>query len=225
MPQTALNERAFVRWDMDGLSKGKTIVTQSPGCCTQAFPKAEYRLTIKRRFALAVGGSSVPIQFACDHCGGTLSIAKRKAYSLIDCPKCGCKQVVPAESRGNGTAKNVATTAQGSVKTIERSAAVKDLPLFEREDFENLLEPAKNRLPEPAKTKPVEAITVVPVTAAPVDPNRELRDLASGVELMDRGGRVTLHRNHLILAAVLVLVLIGLAFTLGFIVARVVTPR
>lgn len=168
----------------------------------------------------------MPIQFACDHCGGTLSIAKRKAYSLIDCPKCGCKQVVPAESRSNGAAKNVAAAAHGSVKTVERSTAVKDLPLFERPDFENLLEPVKNRITEPAaQTKPVEAVTIVPVPAAPADPNRELRDLANGVELMDRGGRITLYRHHLLLAAVLVLVLIGLSFTLGFIVARVVTPR
>ena len=166
----------------------------------------------------------MPIQFACDHCGGTLSIAKRKAYSLIDCPKCGCKQVVPAESRANGSAKSVAIAAQAGVKTIDRAAAVKDLPLFERPDFENLLEPAKNRLPEP-KTKPVEPVVVSPAPAVPADPNRELRDLATGVELMNRGGRISLHRNHLILAAILVLVLIGLSFMLGFIVARVVTPR
>lgn len=168
----------------------------------------------------------MPIQFACDHCGGTLSIAKRKAYSLIDCPKCGCKQVVPAESRGNGTAKKVAVAAQSSVKTPDRSTAVKDLPLFERDDFENLLDPAKNRLPDSGtKPKSVETVTAVPVPVAPADPNRELHDLAAGVELMDRDGRISLHRNHLILAAVLVLVLIGLSFTLGFIVARVVTPR
>ena len=168
----------------------------------------------------------MPIQFACDHCGGILSIAKRKAYSLIDCPKCGCKQVVPAESRENGAAKNVAVAAQAGVKTVDRPAAVKDLPLFERPDFENLLEPAKNRLPEPStKPKPVEAVTIVPVPATPPDSNRELHDLANGVELMNQRGRIALHRNHLILAFVLVLVLIGLSFTLGFIVARVVTPR
>lgn len=165
----------------------------------------------------------MPIQFACDHCGGTLSIARRKAYSLVDCPKCGCKQVVPAESRRNGAAKPAAVVAQG-VTAPDRPAAGKDLPLFERADFENLLDPAKNRLPEQAvKPKPDPVPVVKPAPEA--DPNRELHELATGVELMDRGGRVSLHRNHLILAAVLVLVLIGLAFTLGFIVARVVTPR
>jgi hypothetical protein len=167
----------------------------------------------------------VPIQFACDHCGGTLSIARRKAYSLIDCPKCGCKQVVPCESRTSGSHAKVSVAAQAGVTTAERSVAVKDLPLFERPDFENLLEPAKNRLSESAKPKPFETKAVDPVTVPVEDPNRELRELATGVELMNRAGHVSLHRHHLILAAVLVLVLIGLAFTLGFIVARIVTPR
>ena len=39
----------------------------------------------------------MPIRFLCDRCGQHLSIARRKAGTEIDCPRCGLSQAVPGE--------------------------------------------------------------------------------------------------------------------------------
>ncbi len=39
----------------------------------------------------------MPIRFQCDQCGQHLSIARRKAGTQVDCPRCGLNQKVPGE--------------------------------------------------------------------------------------------------------------------------------
>jgi hypothetical protein len=42
----------------------------------------------------------MPIRFACEQCAQLLSIARRKAGTSIECPKCGHLQMVPDEQNG-----------------------------------------------------------------------------------------------------------------------------
>jgi hypothetical protein len=150
--------------------------------------------------------TAVPITFPCDRCAGTLSIAKRKAYALIDCPKCGCKQVVPGESRPGRL------TANGT--------PLPEPPLFERADFENLLGPTLKKAADPTASAPIvtvpESLRPAPAPApaatatlpfAPAPAPRPL-DL------------IPLRRVHLILAAVLVAVLLVLTFGVGVLVGK-----
>ena len=170
----------------------------------------------------------MPIQFSCDHCGGVLSIARRKAYALIDCPKCGCKQVVPNESKSQENAAKqqagasvhaAVATATATMPPKEHAKALKDMPLFERPDFENLLHPGAKKLTEKSlETK----TTIVPEANGAVNSAKPSPPvIATGVELAHDPNRIVLKRSHLILVAILVLVLIFLSFGTGFMVARV----
>ena len=169
----------------------------------------------------------MPIQFTCDHCDGVLSIARRKAYALVDCPKCGCKQVVPSESKSSPkrAKENAAMSGNLAVAVAppkENGMALKDLPLFERADFENLLQPgAKLSKDRKAETKPVAVLdAIVVATVTPIVSKSPTSELSTGVELVTQKNRIVVKRNHLALAAVLVIVLLVLAFGTGFMVAR-----
>jgi hypothetical protein len=159
---------------------------------------------------------TVPIKFACDHCGGVLSIARRKAYALIDCPKCGCKQVVPSESRISQddvrVVKSKAPDASSAVAVMEAPPVIRPIPgtataverpLFERDDIENLLSDEAKKTAKPAVVVP--AISATPSIA----------DMAAGVELLAERGTLLLRKKQLVIAIALVILLILIAFGLG----------
>src|SRR5438105_12587294 len=73
----------------------------------------------------------MPIHFRCSSCDRMLSIARRKAGQQVSCPKCGKDVSVPAAA---GVAVNSDPHAQAT--------NLQGLPLFERNDFEELLNPA-----------------------------------------------------------------------------------
>ena len=104
----------------------------------------------------------------------------------------------------------------------ENGMALKDLPLFERADFENLLQPgAKLSKDRKVETKPVAVLeAIVVATVAPIVTKSPTSELSTGVELVTQKNRIVVKRNHLALAAVLVIVLLVLAFGMGFMVAR-----
>jgi phage FluMu protein Com len=146
---------------------------------------------------------AVPIRFACDHCGGVLSIARRKAYALVECPKCGCKQVVPSENRGEPAAKEKIANGHADASTAvpvagaEKPAA--ERPLFERKDIEALLANSAKSVPAPAAA---------------------VADAILGVELVAEGGDVLLRRSQLVPALVLAVLAALFVFGLGFLVGR-----
>jgi phage FluMu protein Com len=177
----------------------------------------------------------VPIRFACDRCGGVLSIARRKAYALIDCPKCGCKQVVPSESRIEAEEKIL----QAVAKRAERSQSMtqslkqklkepntvsvevgippnksnKETPLFERDDVENLLK-QPTIPPKKIETGP----TISPSNRT--TDNSSTAELAAGVELIAEGGQISIRKSQLIMAIAAVIVALIFAFAIGFIFGR-----
>jgi phage FluMu protein Com len=149
---------------------------------------------------------TVPIRFPCDHCGGVLSIARRKAYALVDCPKCGCKQVVPSESRRLAAEKaqiaHAASDASDTppVAVAEAPKPPADRPLFERKELEDLL---TSGLKSPKSLPPVAG-----------------GDAVQGVELVAEGSDILLHRRQLTLAIVLAILAALFVFGLGLLVGR-----
>lgn len=86
----------------------------------------------------------MPIRFRCPTCTGLMSIARRKANTVVTCPKCGEQVIVPAIESALVAANGPASEPMPAV----------DRPLFERPDFESLLTKA-GVTPAPTPAKPV----------------------------------------------------------------------
>ncbi len=85
----------------------------------------------------------MPIRFRCPTCAGLMSIARRKANTVVSCPKCGEQVIVP-----------VVEPAAVAIATSNSSTA--DRPLFERNDFDSLLSNA-GVTSQPTPAKPVDS--------------------------------------------------------------------
>jgi len=145
----------------------------------------------------------VPVRFRCDTCNGKLSIATRKIGTPVECPRCNESMLVPSTSQiGEELTELLLSVggarceAVGAVAPILRPGrSLDEMPLFERDDIEEMLEPLGKKaaplpLPEPeaasAKFDPFDAIVI--------------------------------SRTRATILAVAVFALIGLAFGLGYII-------
>ena len=155
----------------------------------------------------------MPIRFRCPTCNRQLSTARRKAGSQVVCPRCEDEITVPdADLADPGTAE-VSRSAQAVQAGIAkpprvngrpataRTAAVAPKPgdsgpLFEREDFERLLEPAVRKASEETAARPG---TPLPVALTPEE-------------------GVTISRGAVVSLAVLMVVLLAMAFATGYLV-------
>src|SRR5579885_798883 len=116
----------------------------------------------------------MPIRFRCPTCDGLLSTARRKAGTRVVCPKCEDEIPVPEVDLADEADSEEANVEPVADEPTARPAAVKPAkvtksaaaaprsgPLFEREDFEKLLEPAvkqatiEEAAPAPAKPAPL----------------------------------------------------------------------
>jgi hypothetical protein len=80
----------------------------------------------------------MPIRFRCVYCDKLLGIARRKAGAVVNCPHCSEKLIVPTpdpESENEGTEEAKGTAED---RALENTAGPQ---LFERSDFEHLLQP------------------------------------------------------------------------------------
>jgi hypothetical protein len=168
----------------------------------------------------------MPIQFRCPACDRMLGIARRKAGTVVSCPRCGADVRVPAlagmavasAGPGGGDAPVVPVidplpAKNGSPRTAAGPpmvAPLENLPLFERPDFESLLNPALAKAPPadppPKPPTPYQRPAPRPDSAADLD-------VLSGI---------VISRRNLTLAAVAVAVLVGLAFGAGYALASMV---
>lgn len=73
----------------------------------------------------------MPIKFRCGACDQLLGIARRKAGSIVDCPSCGAKTIVPRPQE------------DGQLPRAPKRTA---LSLLERVDVDKLLAPAPGRI-------------------------------------------------------------------------------
>jgi phage FluMu protein Com len=158
----------------------------------------------------------MPIRFRCVYCDKLLGIAHRKAGSVVNCPQCKQPLIVPTPEPE--------PTAAGSQVSAPPANPSK---LFERDDFDVLLEPDANvRAPDPppARKKPRlpehEALPPRPFAAERTLP-RPSSSIPTPIPLPANASvGVVLSTGMLILAFVVVLFLIGLAFGGGLLVGR-----
>lgn len=155
----------------------------------------------------------MPVRFRCSGCRSRLSIARRKVGTDVVCPTCQAVVTVPtlaAVADELTEPLTVATLAKRRSKKVSAGppkptptssvpppANLDDLPLFERDDFARLLEPAVTEAKTEPKPEPPPADPVVP--AVPADGILILRSTAT----------------MLVMAVV---ALLGLAFAAGFLV-------
>jgi DNA-directed RNA polymerase subunit RPC12/RpoP len=178
----------------------------------------------------------MPIQFRCPACNRMLGIARRKAGTEVKCPRCTAQIRVPALAgvavepvgAANGRTVPVVPVVQPlpPPKPPQPPPELEALPLFERPDFEALLSPAVQK-PKPRPRKAAKSVAEEPPAPPPViePPPREKPRPASAAEV-DVVPAVVVTRKNLTLVAVLIAVLIGLAFAAGyFLAALTVSPK
>jgi ribosomal protein S27E len=162
----------------------------------------------------------MPVQFRCDRCRGKLSISRRKAGTQVACPKCGHLLTVPTGKAVADDLTEMLTAVRAGARPAKAAAGgsnlpapaapppvptLDDMPLFERSDFERLLDPSV-RAPEP-----------LPLPPPPTDdgiPDRSRTAVAAHTPDV-----LVLTRTTATLLVVAVVVLLGLAFVAGFLVA------
>jgi hypothetical protein len=138
----------------------------------------------------------MPIRFRCAYCNQLMGIARRKAGTVVRCPKCAGELIVPTPPDQPDA---------GSDPEINLSAILENAEL-DRE----LSVP-----PEPASPEP-------PPTAAPEPPSERLA-LSTDDPVILRPG-VFLPRPLLLLLAGLAVLVAGTVFVAGFLVGRWTGP-
>jgi hypothetical protein len=174
----------------------------------------------------------MPIRFRCVYCDKLLGIAKRKAGAVVNCPQCGQPLIVPTpepepEPQVTAAPSRPAAPAGPEVPVPDR--------LFERDDFDVLLEPdATFRTPEapPARKRPKPAPPPEPerpMAPQPFAVERRLPQPPPGFPTvppvaarMPATTGIVISSGMLILALIAILGLIGLAFGGGVLVGRMI---
>jgi DNA-directed RNA polymerase subunit RPC12/RpoP len=80
----------------------------------------------------------MPIRFRCVYCDKLLGIARRKAGAVVNCPHCSEKLIVPTPEPGSENEGTEEAKGTAEVKVLENTAGPQ---LFERSDFDHLLQP------------------------------------------------------------------------------------
>jgi len=82
--------------------------------------------------------TDMPIRFRCVYCDKLLGIARRKAGTIINCPHCAEKLIVPTPDPADTADEPEEDQLKGS--TSEKALAGASPPLFERIDFDAMLQ-------------------------------------------------------------------------------------
>ena len=149
----------------------------------------------------------MPIRFRCVYCNQLLGIARRKAGTIVRCTNCQGQLIVPEPppdepDEPSGTAPGNATDGG----TVTGTA---DQPLFERNDFADLLQGFRENAPSVVAIEPS---MMAPPPAAPVAFSFS-DDPAVKKPASDTG--VFLTRGRLTALCVGVALAVGLAFAGG----------
>jgi hypothetical protein len=154
----------------------------------------------------------MPVQFRCSLCRKKLKVSRRKSGSDVACPNCGGSTTVPTASDMDAELDQFLSSA-GGVATVQAPPKPKsrkipkvkpqqkldDLPLFEREDFAELLD---------KDDAEAEDLDLAPATETAASP-------ATRVVEADA---IVMSRSTLTMYVIAVLSLLGLAFAAGFLV-------
>ena len=174
----------------------------------------------------------MPIRFRCVSCGKLLGIARRKAGSIVGCPACKEQLLVPNhDAVGAGVVASDQTVHGQGMKEEEGTPPVQKVEskplggqLFERSDFEELLNPEPvHRANNPSRKKrDRESPPPIPL---------ELRDNPFDREKLDpakpKGGHppgIVISANRATWLSVAAVVLLAVVFGIGLLVGRFLKP-
>src|SRR5262249_48163376 len=153
-------------------------------------------------------GPSMPVRFRCAYCNQLMGIARRKAGTIVRCPTCSGQVIVPSVE---------------SVPAKAPAGAVEQ-PVFERSDFDELLGTATTG----NQHSPMEASPQAPMPVAPAGAWGTHAEPAFDVSKLDpsaslRAGAppgIVLSPMKATVIAVVVIVLLGVAFGAGLLVGK-----
>lgn len=142
----------------------------------------------------------MPIKFRCPVCEGLLSIARRKAGTRVVCPKCRDEVTVPdADLAGGDFEAADEADMVGRVEARGGAEIKDDPPLFRPGELDKLLG-SDDSLPSAPIMKPGGPSALTEPDIPPTEDG------------------ILLTRGTLVLMAVLIVVLIALAFATGYLI-------
>src|SRR5215831_18965599 len=103
----------------------------------------------------------MPIRFRCAYCNQLMGIAKRKAGTVVRCPKCAGRVIVPDPNAA-------APGPSGPVNGPQPAPQPAGPALFERSDFGDMFEPGPLVPPSPPAPQPAPpGVAPLPFQPAP----------------------------------------------------------
>jgi phage FluMu protein Com len=166
----------------------------------------------------------MPIRFRCQHCQQLMGIARRKSGTEVQCPTCRQMVLVPKdEDIAEDTARAVEPAAAPANKD---APAGKAAPLFERNDFDEVLRGTEEAPKSPKLARPVApprqdrslaaaAGRVPSYDVEPVSGNAPMSNPAFAVP-----NGIFISSTRLTVIAVVGIILLAVAFGAGLLVGR-----
>jgi hypothetical protein len=162
----------------------------------------------------------MPIRFRCAYCNQLLGIARRKAGSVVRCPTCAGQVIVP------------------NVEMDDAEAASEEPLVFERSDFEELLNPNEAAAAQQAQQRRAvlsssESPVALPLTAEPppgawgthAEPALDVsRIQPPPAGTASPAGGIVLSPTKATTLLVVAIVALALAFAMGFLLGYFVRP-
>jgi DNA-directed RNA polymerase subunit RPC12/RpoP len=164
----------------------------------------------------------MPIRFRCAYCQQLMGIARRKAGTVVRCPKCAGQVVVPPPD-------DFDLDDQTGAADPHRVPAHAEGKLFEHSDFEKVFDAGAGAAPQvlqptvsghaPGSPRPAFANAAPPASAASPAGSHEYEAVPLGqVRAPARG--LFLTSGVLAVVSALMVVLMGMAFFLGLLLGR-----
>jgi DNA-directed RNA polymerase subunit RPC12/RpoP len=152
----------------------------------------------------------MPIRFRCVYCKQLMGISRRKAGTVVRCPKCTRQVMVPMADDAPST-----------------EAASEAQPIFERSDFDDLIQQAA---PEPAKVFAFEPAPPITESAAqqPAPPETEIQHAEDNVEkavTVNPPSGLLLSPTVATTLAVCVIIGLAIAFVVGLFIGFRLRPH
>jgi len=154
----------------------------------------------------------MPIRFRCAYCNQLMGIARRKAGTVISCPSCKGQVIVPKPESG-------AAEAPAPQVTAPQRALKEKAPLFEGSDFDKIFEDAATGA---GGFEPRPFLSPASLPAAAPQPNPQ-QIFQAGIDLdavATPGAGIFLTPGKLTVVCVILVVLLGAAFLVGFLVGH-----
>jgi hypothetical protein len=142
----------------------------------------------------------MPIRFRCVYCNQLLGISRRKAGSIVRCTTCQGQLIVPDPAAATEMAES------GPKAALPKSVAAGGGAIFERDDFDALLEPLQANGASGAAVRS---------SAPAASPESRGRPSSKPVPYPSEPPLLMLTRRQMTVASVLLVLSLGLAFACG----------